>query len=227
MRQGRGDVGIESKRIIKLADAAKLTDTSDYMLRSRLRAKKIEEEAKSKAITIITNAEQQAKDILKTAKNEADQFTEITKRKISNEANAAAANRLVKIFNCVQEELDDIDSQIIVLVKEILEKVIGSFDDVTKFEKIVSQVVSEFQDTLCLTLAVNPSQVSSARRAIERINSENTGRQSVVNNVIADVNIKNEDCFLITNKGMLNISVETQISKIIECLYQALHSGAE
>ncbi len=210
-------------RIIRAVDVALHQEASDILERSRLRAEKIESEALSKAQSIIDTAHITSKKIIENAEADGEKIKQNIENEVRIQANAHAAESISIALSQLQEEFNKIDRQVVSLVEIALRKIIGDIDQVSQIEKIVSQGLAELKEVYSITLQVHPSSLEAAEKAKARIQARYKDGKGPMKEVETAPNILPGECMLVSSGGVLNISIETQIEKVVDFLLHAKH----
>ena len=211
----------ENARIIKAVDAASMEKAHDVLERSRLRAQSIEEEARQEARAILAQAREEAGNILKQANTNADEMTEAIRQEEHGRAASKAAVDIAGALSRLQGELDKVDEHILGLVRGALTKIMGEMDDADLIEKLVREGIRDLKDQYGLKLLVHSSQYNPAELAVSRFHSFIGHEKGPIQRVEVDSKLRPGDCHIVSSGGLLDISVESQIDKLLDGLRNA------
>ncbi|MEM7620388.1 MAG: FliH/SctL family protein [Pseudomonadota bacterium] len=206
-----------SYRVIKADDAAKILEASNVIGKAKLDSVNILTETEKEAKNIIEKAQQKSQEIIENAKAEAEKLKESIchdeKIKAEKQLNAKTLNFMAQL----KSDFKKCDTAIIDLVFKSLEKIIGHFKKEDIFLHIIKEGIADLDGQIGLKLRVHPSDETIAADAIDQLSIHYTGR-CPIDAVELSSNVEPGQCVLVSEGGILDISLDSQFSNILDSL---------
>ncbi len=212
-------------RIIKAADATAILEATDIVQQAHTEADRIGRQAQQASRSSTLNAKREAADIIAEAKKTAAQLVEEAKLQASDQkekilqeqqklGEEKVAKELLKRVSAAYAELDNAEGAIIQLIEAALRQILGKFDHVELIASTVRKGIMDLHEQWGLTLRVHPSNLETVKAAISLIQkSENDGP---IQSIETSNTVKPEDCFIVCSIGLVDVSLEAQLQRILE-----------
>lgn len=213
-----------SFRIIKANEAENIVASSNIVDQANRTSEDIVNKANKNAVLIVENARKQAQTIIKNAQSEAQQQKENIITSEEDKARQEIAADILGFVTTLQNDVKQCDELIIDLVHQSLQKIIGQFDKKEIYTQIIRQGITELQGQLGLRLRVPLEDENLARDAVDQLNISFAGR-SPIEHIEVSSNLKSGECILVSDGGLLEISLECQLQNIIDGLHQLKIKG--
>lgn len=202
-----GKLHFIEKRTFEIPPGKKIIKAGEYMTRVD-------------ADEIIDKANREAEKILE----EAREAFEIEKKKGYEagllEGKKSIASQMMGAVTGAVNYLSVLEEKVVEIVMSAVMKIVGEIDDEKLILKIVKNALAVVRNQKQVTLRVAPGQVKTVKNALDKILSDYPGISFI--DVAGDSRLKSDGCILETDIGVVDASVDVQLSAIRKSLTQKL-----
>lgn len=191
--------------------------------------------ARSEASRILAEARAEAELIVAAAEQRAQQ-TEMHLQQISDETlmrfvntdaveeTALAVQKLLEEASKVRADFDAFAPWMTAFVKATVARITDQIAPDDLWDGVVSQALVDIRDRWNIVLRCHPSR-ESLFRAMK--NRETGALAELINDLEVDRNLRCDECHLVTSKGVVDISVSTQVASVLRALDQMSNAAGD
>jgi flagellar biosynthesis/type III secretory pathway protein FliH/transposase-like protein len=184
-------------KIIKEKDYAMYCESSDLLQAS----KDFLNESKQRAVIL----EEQA---IESAHAKAEEIIEAAKEQGVREADNLLAEKSIEATKASIEHLASLEASLPELIMSIVRKIIIDYDDQEFVIKNIKTAVKNLSECEEIKIHMSPNIISSVNEQL--VDTTYAGKITL----IPDSSLKDKDCLIVTNLGVINACLETQLQKI-------------
>lgn len=199
---GGGFVIAPGQRVIPADAVAPLIELDEALSKARAEAGRLVEQAKAEAGAVRAQAREDG----------------------LAEAKEVIAERLIELAEASTIHLAKMETRVIDLALRIAERVVGELDDREKALLIARRVLSMAQPRGNVRLRVAPAMAAGVAERLSGVLPPNVPDGWA--EVVADPNIKDAGCILETDAGLIDATIDSQLSVISRALRRTLAEGA-
>lgn len=183
---------------------AKIIKAKDYS--QMLEANAILEEAQTRAANIIKEAELAYQE----RKNEGYEDGLL-------EGRMAQAEKMLEVADQAIEYIEKLENTLVGVVSTALRKIIGEMDEKERIVKVVRNALVSVRSQQRVSIRVCPADEVTVRESLAAMLASSPGSVNLLD-VVADPRMQQGDCILESELGVVNASLEQQISAIERAL---------
>lgn len=184
-------------KIIKEKDYALYCESSDLLQASKSFLEESKQRAEALEMEVIESANVKAEEILEVARKEGERKAENLLAEKNIEATKASIEHIASLEDTLPE-----------LIMSIVRKVIVDYDDQEFVIKNIKSAVKNLSDCEEIKIHVSPNVIHDVNSQLS--DATYAGKISL----IPDSSLKDKDCLIVTNLGVINACLETQLQKI-------------
>ena len=169
---------------------------------------------------IINNAKAQAAQIIADANRKAGQLMKEGYEQGLEDGQVEMAGKMLETIEKHVEYLSAMETQVVKLVIKAIRKVIGDLDQHDLISRVVGRALSVARDQAKAKLRVCPAEVETVRFKLDELLRPYPNLSFV--DVISDTRLSPSDCILETDVGVVDASINVQISAIEKTLEKSL-----
>ncbi len=184
-------------KIIKEKDYALYCESSDLLQASKSFLEESKQRAEALEMEVIESANVKAEEILEVARKEGERKAENLLAEKNIEATKASIEHIASLEDTLPE-----------LIMSIVRKVIVDYDDQEFVIKNIKSAVKNLSECEEIKIHVSPNVIHDVNSQLS--DATYAGKISL----IPDSSLKDKDCLIVTNLGVINACLETQLQKI-------------
>lgn len=184
-------------KIIKEKDYALYCESSDLLQASKSFLEESKQRAEALEMEVIESANVKAEEILEVARKEGERKAENLLAEKNIEATKASIEHIASLEDSLPE-----------LIMSIVRKVIVDYDDQEFVIKNIKSAVKNLSECEEIKIHVSPNVIHDVNSQLS--DATYAGKISL----IPDSSLKDKDCLIVTNLGVINACLETQLQKI-------------
>ena len=184
-------------KIIKEKDYAQYCESTDLLKASK--------ELYEKSKKLANEIEQQT---IESANLKADRILEVAKEKGERKANNLLASTNIDATKASIEHISAIEEDLPDLVMSVVRKIINNYDDQDFVMSNIKSAVKELSGNEEIKIHVSNNILDSVNKQL----SEATYSGRII--LVPDASLNDKDCLIVTNQGIINACLETQLQKI-------------
>lgn len=181
-----------------------------------INADEILENAKQSAKKIVYQANMQSEMII----NEAKKCYEEEKIKGRNDGFAEGEKKIITtLFSIVENSvqyLEGIEKSIVRVIRNALDKILGEMEEEKLIVSIVSNAIKDIKGSKSVKIRVSPEQSVFVKANIEKFLEKNCNLKFL--DILADSNLKQNQCIIETDTGIMDASLNVQLDNIIKAV---------
>lgn len=169
---------------------------------------------------IIADAKAEAARIIAEAQQEADRLREDGYEQGLRDGEIEMAGKMLETVEKHVEYLSEMEAQVVKIVTKAIRKIIGDLDQHDLVSRVVGKALAVARDQSKAKIRVCPSQLETVRFKIDELLRPYPSLSFV--DVISDSRLSLGDCILETDIGVVDASVDVQITAIEQTLENSL-----
>jgi len=138
------------------------------------------------------------------------------------EARMEQAEQMIETVSRNVEYFSKVETRMVDLVMQAVQKIVSDFDDRERVLITVRNVLSVVRNQKQMTLRLNPQQVEVVKSRINELLAEYPGVGYL--DIVADSRLQADACILESEVGLVEASLETQISALRTAFHKVLGS---
>ena len=211
-------------RVIKNSDVNAVSEAKNIIEKAHEIAEKIKQDAHQQAKKYIEETRLKTQKIIEeTTQKAKEQEKAILADQHKRAAEQASAEVMILVTS-LREKLENSHDLVSKIIFEVCQKVLGKIDKSELFLKLIQTGIADLQGQTGLIIRVCPQDESFIRNAIEEINS--SSRNTAIERLELDGSLSQGDCHILSEGGLLDISLVCQLSNIVEELSRINVKGA-
>lgn len=138
------------------------------------------------------------------------------------EARLEQAEQMIETISRNVDFFSKVETRMVDLVMQAVQKIVSDFDDRERVLLTVRNVLSVVRNQKQMTLRLNPQQVEVVKSRINELLAEYPGVGYL--DIVADSRLQADACILESEVGLVEASLETQISALRTAFHKVLGS---
>ncbi|MDR2419952.1 MAG: HrpE/YscL family type III secretion apparatus protein [Puniceicoccales bacterium] len=214
---------IPDQKVLPLSEFATLVSIQNALDHAYAESKRVADEANAEAQRVLDEVNRKSAELLQKAKESCDKMLKEAAQRFKQEesrghaeglenAKAEIAQKLIELTQRQEEAWAQLEQGMGKVTVQALERVLGEMDSGEVTVRIVKNALKAVRGQKQATLKVSAADATAVRERLDEILRVN-GEVKYLD-IVADSHLAHGTCFLETEYGVIDASLETQLAAI-------------